>query len=120
MKFFTLALAALLPAAVLAQEPTFYTGNPVARAAEPALEKRSITANVKVDGLRYRTCPRTECTAMGQYPINTQIQIDCYTATGTTTVEGNPGWGRLTSGYWVALAYVGWNGEPSSSASAPN
>ncbi|KAG7087642.1 hypothetical protein E1B28_013590 [Marasmius oreades] len=114
MKFFTLALAALLPVAALAQEPTFYLGKSSATDTEPALEKRTNSGVVRTDGLRYRTCPRTSCTAIGQYAINTRVQLVCYTRTDTTVVNGDAGWAKLTNGYWVALAsgtYVSWSGS---------
>jgi hypothetical protein len=80
----TAIVFALLSSAALAQEPTV-----VARA--PAgIEKRAIVdAVVVVDGLRYRTCPKTSCTAVGQYPKGTRIKLSCYTRDGTTTVNGD-------------------------------
>ena len=81
-------LTALLPvAAVLAQPTKFYSGAVVK---ERELDKRAITGTVLVDGLRYRTCPRTSCTAVGQYPKGATISIVCYTGTDTTVVNGDP------------------------------
>ncbi|KAF9264521.1 hypothetical protein L218DRAFT_958208 [Marasmius fiardii PR-910] len=110
MKLVTLALAALLPTVVLAQEPTFYSGTHVTR--EPELEKRVISGTVKVDGLRCRSCPRTSCPAVGQYPIGTHISIVCYTRDNTTPINGDLGWVKLADGCWVAVAwgeYVSWS-----------
>ncbi|KAJ8092659.1 hypothetical protein PM082_006987 [Marasmius tenuissimus] len=102
MKLSTLFTALLPVAAVLAQEPTFYSGTPLLEDRE--LDKRAITGTVLVDGLRHRTCPRTSCPAPGQYAKGTKISIVCYTRDDTTVVEGDPGW-ALTNGNWVALAY---------------
>jgi hypothetical protein len=82
MKFTAIALAILVPLA-LAQEPTL-----AGRA--PEIEKRAVvSATVKVDGLRYRTCPKTSCDAPGQYAKGTKIKLSCYTRDGTTTVNGD-------------------------------
>ncbi|KAF8162681.1 hypothetical protein B0H34DRAFT_692535 [Crassisporium funariophilum] len=107
-----LALAIAAPSAFAqpapaAPEPTVYTKPLIGR----TLEKRAVPGRVEVDGLRYRTCPRTSCTAVGQYAIYTPINIVCYTRDNTTPVNGDYGWGKLTNGYWVALAwqeYVSW------------
>jgi hypothetical protein len=81
----TAVVLALLSSAALAQEPTI-----VARAPAAEIEKRAIVdAVVVVDGLRYRTCPKTSCTAVGQYPKGTKIKLSCYTRDGTTTVNGD-------------------------------
>ncbi|PPQ94587.1 hypothetical protein CVT25_011900 [Psilocybe cyanescens] len=110
-----LALSAFTPALGLPEpvpatpEPTVYSG-PVPNS---SLEARANSATVLVDGLRYRTCPKTSCTAVGQYAKGTKVTINCYTRAGTTVVEGDAGWGKLTNGYWVALAngkYVTWTG----------
>ena len=46
---------------------------------KPKLKKRLTTyCTVTGDGVRYRTCAATSCTAMGQYPINTRAEIDCF------------------------------------------
>ncbi|KAH9486168.1 hypothetical protein JR316_0000232 [Psilocybe cubensis] len=90
-------------------EPTVYSGP----ADDVVLDKRANSATVKVDGLRYRRCPRTSCDAVGQYAKGTKISITCYTRQNTTVVNGDAGWGKLTNGYWVALAngqYVSWTG----------
>ena len=60
--------------------------------AAPAAEmdKRAVVdATVAVDGLRYRTCPKTSCSAPGQYPKGTKIKLSCYTTSGTTEVNGD-------------------------------
>ncbi|CAN9102466.1 unnamed protein product [Alternaria sp. RS040] len=65
-------------------DPTVYR-DPLA-----AIEKRAIVgATVLVDGLRYRTCPKTSCTAPGQYAKGTKIKLSCFTRTDTTTVNGD-------------------------------
>lgn len=55
------------------------------------IAKRDNAAVVKVDGLRYRICPRTTsgCPAMGQYPIGTHITLHCYTRDDTTPIDGD-------------------------------
>ncbi|KAL0566922.1 hypothetical protein V5O48_015076 [Marasmius crinis-equi] len=118
MKFTKLFLAALIPAIAMAQERTVYVGpaDPEIR----SLEKRAISGTVLVDGLRYRACPRTSCAAPGQYPKGTKISIVCYTRDDTTVVNGDPGWAKLTNGYWVALSfgqYVSWSSESGKSSS---
>ena len=73
MKLSAVVLA-LLSSAALAQDPT------VARRAPAVMEKRAIVdATVLVDGLRYRTCPKTSCSAPGQYAKGTKIKLSCYT-----------------------------------------
>ncbi|KAI4955252.1 hypothetical protein J4E91_001110 [Alternaria rosae] len=107
----TAVVLALLSSAALAQEPT------IARRAPAEMEKRAIVdATVIVDGLRYRTCPKTSCSAPGQYPKGTKIKLSCYTRDGTTTVNGDKGWAKVSGGVgngrWVALAfgkYVDWS-----------
>ena len=98
---FSLALVALfaaVPATVMAlpepafkSEPTSYSYNP-----EPALAERNtleararILGTVQVDGLRYRTCPRTTCTTIGTYSKGDSIIITCFTRTDTTVIEGD-------------------------------
>jgi len=92
-----LALVAALPALALPEPvaapaaelpaPTVYSGPPVAEARE--LERRDNAGVVQVDGLRYRTCPRTSCTAVGQYAKGTRVTIKCYTRNNTTVVNGD-------------------------------
>lgn len=53
------------------------------------IEKRSVSGTVRVDGLRYRKCPRTSCTAVGQYKKGTHVRLSCYTRKNTTTVKGD-------------------------------
>ncbi|KAF8801968.1 hypothetical protein BYT27DRAFT_7113990 [Phlegmacium glaucopus] len=103
------SVMALPEPAPAAAEPTFYTP-PVGRR---TLEKRTISGTVEVNGLRHRSCPRTSCTANGQYARGTHIDIVCYTRTDTTVVDGDAGWAKLTNGDWVALAFghdVSWSG----------
>ena len=65
-----------IPAAVAEAAANPEVGSPLL---EPKLEKRLTTiCTVTGDGVRYRTCARTSCTAMGQYPINKRAQIDCF------------------------------------------
>lgn len=89
MKFSTIALAALLPAVALTQDARAidYPDSPDGEG--PNLDKRYVAGRVVVDGLRYRKCPRTSCTAVGQYAAGTPIQIQCYTRTGTTVENGD-------------------------------
>jgi hypothetical protein len=89
MKFTALALAALLPAAVLAEDAsaTNHPDFPVLEVRD--IEKRDVSGRVLVDGLRYRTCPRTSCSAVGQYAAGTAIKIKCFTRSGTTVVNGD-------------------------------
>ncbi|EMD85406.1 hypothetical protein COCC4DRAFT_66427 [Bipolaris maydis ATCC 48331] len=80
-----------------------------------SLEKRAITGTVTADALKHRQCPRTSCTADGQFSRGTRIQIRCYTDTDTTVVSGNPFWGKLqasgvANNNWVSLYYVTWSG----------
>lgn len=97
MKFSALAVAALLPVAALAQgaaeQPTNHPDFPAVEefsAVEARdLEKRAVSGTVLVDGLRYRTCPKTSCTAVGQYPKGKKISISCLTRRGTTVVNGD-------------------------------
>jgi hypothetical protein len=124
MKFSALAVAALLPALALTQEaPTNHPDVPVVEGRD--LEKRAaVSGKVLVDGLRYRTCPKSSCTAVGQYAKGTKISIKCLTRIGTTVENGDPyvsarvintrfqlmmntlrGWAKLTNGYWVAMGY---------------
>ncbi|KAL1595614.1 hypothetical protein SLS59_008252 [Nothophoma quercina] len=87
----------------------------------PDMTKRAaVSATVKVDGLRYRTCPKTSCSAPGQFAKGTKISLSCYTRDNTETVNGDKGWAKIASGTgkgdWVAMAnakYIGWEGESS-------
>lgn len=89
MKILVLALAALLPAGIFAQDASV-TNHPDLYVVEARdLEKRDVSGKVLVDGLRYRTCPKTSCPAPGQYAIGTAIEIQCFTRTGTTVVNGD-------------------------------
>lgn len=89
MKFSVLAIAALLPALALTQEaPTNLPDAPVVESRN--LEKRAVSGKVLVDGLRYRTCPKRTCTAVGQYAKGTKISIKCLTRIGTTVENGDP------------------------------
>jgi len=84
MKVTALALA-FLTSTAFALDPTVARRDPAAE-----MEKRAVVgATVLVDGLRYRTCPKTSCTAPGQYAKGTKIKLSCYTRTDTTTVNGD-------------------------------
>lgn len=77
-----------------APEPIAELDDLVERDPEPdaefgIIEKRAVTGTVKVDGLRYRTCPRTSCTAIGQYPKGKKISLKCFTRVNTTPVNGD-------------------------------
>jgi len=86
MKFTTTIAFALLGPLALAQDPTVLA--PVPR--DPSyLEKRAVSATVVVDGLRYRTCPKTSCSAPGQFAKGTKISLSCYTRTNTETINGD-------------------------------
>jgi hypothetical protein len=97
MKFATFAVAVLLPLTALsAPAPT--TPDDAAptslavvdRDAELGnIEKRSVSGTVEVNGLRYRTCPRTSCRAVGEYAKGHKVSLSCYTRTDTTTVDGD-------------------------------
>lgn len=89
MKFSIFALGALLPALALAQDAQA-TNHPDFPGVEArSLEKRYVGGRVVADGLRYRKCPRTSCTAVGQYAAGTPIQIQCFTRSGTTVENGD-------------------------------
>ncbi|KAA8647806.1 hypothetical protein EYZ11_010344 [Aspergillus tanneri] len=128
MKFSAIALAALLPATALsaaidAEEPhttvielprttTVELPRTIIDVEARDIEKRAVKGTVVANGLRYRTCPRSSCTAVGQYAKGTRINLVCYTRENTTPVNGDKGWGKLTNGNWVALAfykYVTWD-----------
>jgi hypothetical protein len=89
MKLFNFALSVILPTSVLAQEPTVALESRIVARNPSVLEKRAVSATVRVDGLRHRTCPKTSCDAPGQYPINKKITLTCYTRDGTTTENGD-------------------------------
>jgi hypothetical protein len=56
----------------------------------PDMQKRgTVSATVKVDGLRYRTCPKTSCPAPGQFAKGTKISLSCYTRDNTETILGD-------------------------------
>lgn len=77
-----LALVAALPALAL-------PGPVVAPVAEVRdVEKRDVTGVVTDEGLRYRTCPTTSCTTVGQFAQGTHISIECYTDIDTSVIYG--------------------------------
>lgn len=94
MKLSTVVLAALAPFAVLAhpapvEEAAAAPTLPSTSEPDNHIQKRDVDAVVKVDGLRYRKCPRTSCTAVGQYPKGKKIKLKCYTRDNTTPVNGD-------------------------------
>lgn len=114
MKLSTLFLSAFVPLAVFAHPVAEEAATAVVGEADTSptlafapesdvneLEKRWDTdAVVKVDGLRYRKCPRTSCTAVGQYSKGTRLKLKCFTDKNTTPVNGDPfvspkSWTRL-------------------------
>ena len=54
------------------------------------LEKRAVRVVVTASALKYRDCPRTDCTAYGQYASGTVVYANCYVDGGTTVVNGDP------------------------------
>jgi hypothetical protein len=50
----------------------------------------SVTGTVTASALKYHTCSKTSCAAVGQFPVGTKITIICRTDTSTTVVEGWP------------------------------
>lgn len=95
MKLSTVFVAALVPFAALSLPATAEDAAVAALTApsspEPdnKIQKRALDAVVRVDGLRYRKCPRTSCTAVGQYPKGKRIKLECYTRDNTTPVNGD-------------------------------
>jgi hypothetical protein len=79
--------AAAVAEAVADAAPTLGTFVEERGLSSEPIEKRSVSAVVKVDGLRSRKCPRTSCTAVGQYKKGTRIRLVCYTRKNTTTVN---------------------------------
>jgi hypothetical protein len=90
MKFTALALTLLPMLALTSPVPEDASAEAFDSTPSMSLDKRSITGVVDADALKYRRCPRTSCDAVGQYPRGYKMQIDCYTATDTTTVNGDP------------------------------
>lgn len=78
MMFTSLALAMMLPVATLASADN-----------DHGIEKRDVYAYTNTNGLRYRTCPNTGCTAIGQLDAGYVLYLQCYTTSGTTVVEGD-------------------------------
>jgi hypothetical protein len=89
MKFTALAIATLLPFAVLSAPTAELGGEDVDSVESVALGERAITGTVDADALKYRRCPRTSCDAVGQYPRGTRVTMECFTTTSTTTVNGD-------------------------------
>ncbi|KAH7548815.1 hypothetical protein BM1_10840 [Bipolaris maydis] len=74
-----------------------------------SLEKRAITGTVTADALKHRQCPRTSCTADGQFSRGTRIQIRCYTDTDTTVVSGNPGYSPVLIDCKIGQIQASWS-----------
>jgi hypothetical protein len=92
MKFTNLAVSTLLPFLALSSPVPEADALAFDNTPNTTLEKRSIAGTVDADELKYRRCPRQTkaCDAIGEYPRGKTIYIDCYTATDTTTVNGDP------------------------------
>ncbi|KAH8762225.1 hypothetical protein F5882DRAFT_383932 [Hyaloscypha sp. PMI_1271] len=114
MQFPITAILTLLPLLAMASPapapPEATAANTVE---ERSLEKRSATGTVQVNGLRHRSCPRTSCTANGEYFKGDKIKLSCFTRKDTTVVKGDAGWAKVASnGDWVAMAfgeYITWD-----------
>ena len=76
MKFSLLAAALMAPITLASPAPDM-------------TKRAAVSATVKVDGLRYRTCPKTSCSAPGQFAKGTKISLSCYTRDNTETVNGD-------------------------------
>lgn len=76
MKFSLLAAALMAPLTLASPAPDM-------------TKRAAVSATVKVDGLRYRTCPKTSCSAPGQFAKGTKISLSCYTRDNTETVNGD-------------------------------
>ncbi|UNI18761.1 hypothetical protein JDV02_005014 [Purpureocillium takamizusanense] len=54
--------------------------------------------------LKYRTCPKTSCKVVGQYAKGAKVKVKCVTR--GSSVNGEDGWVKNPSGYYVSLAYL--------------
>ncbi|KAH8586960.1 hypothetical protein B0O99DRAFT_694992 [Bisporella sp. PMI_857] len=87
---FSILLAAILPAAALAL--------PAATPEPDTIEARReyfTHCQVVASAVKYRTCPSTSCTAVGQYPKGKVVDVV------KTPLDDIPAWLRLTNGYYV-------------------
>ncbi|GJJ06937.1 hypothetical protein Clacol_001133 [Clathrus columnatus] len=108
MKFSLLTFLPLVAACAVLAAP-----NVKSRArGRDVIDKRSVTATVTASALKYRTCPRTSCTAVGQYSEGTKVTIECETDKDTTTVEGDAYWAKLSNGHYAADFYLDWSELP--------
>lgn len=94
MKLTAIAVAALLPIVALSAPMPDDDAPAVALdgtdSAPAMLGKRGdIVGTVDADALKYRTCPRTSCTAVGQYSRGTRVTMKCYTTQNTSNVNGD-------------------------------
>ncbi|KAF8248507.1 hypothetical protein K440DRAFT_660801 [Wilcoxina mikolae CBS 423.85] len=93
--------AAAAPEALAVPEPEPIAGTPTYASLEARAAR--ITCTATADGVRYRTCASTSCTAIGQYPINTRVTFTCYKV--GQPINGNNLWVRATNGYYSAAYY---------------
>ncbi|KAF8522929.1 hypothetical protein BU17DRAFT_86497 [Hysterangium stoloniferum] len=110
MKITLLSLVAILcaPSVFAIPSPeanTIYTVN----TKKSALHER-VVETVNADALKCRTCPKTSCTAVRQYPDGAQINVRCKTDSNTTPVNGWPWWDLTSDGCWVSDEFVSWTG----------
>ncbi|KAJ7599639.1 hypothetical protein C8J56DRAFT_1037213 [Mycena floridula] len=89
-------------AAVPAPEPE--PAAAVNRLGESVDAAAAITCTITGNLVRYRTCPKTSCTALGEYPINTKVSLLCYTS--GTVVNGDQFWDKTSAGHYVSEYYV--------------
>lgn len=90
MRFTTIALALL--ASTIAAAPAAEAGS----TGEYGLEdtqgvaaSKAVKAKVRADGLRFRTCAKTSCKALGQFAKHTEVNLACFKTEDTTTVKGD-------------------------------
>lgn len=86
MMFSATFIALILPLSIAAAP----SGPSLERSTKPrenaALAERSCLAST-TGQVTYRTCSQLTCTAVGEYPPNTEITIECYVY--GTAVEGD-------------------------------
>ncbi|KFX96132.1 hypothetical protein O988_05468 [Pseudogymnoascus sp. VKM F-3808] len=97
MKVSALILAVLAPAAILAAPSS------EAEAMNSIAERATDYCIVSTDGVRYRTCAKTSCTAIGQYNKGTKLHI-AGSAVGES-INGKIIWWKLDNGYYISEYY---------------